>query len=150
MTTASLARLKEAGHALGSDYRVRVRMYTADRPDAVIIPRSALFRGPGGAWQVFVNRNGHAELTSVTLGLTNDEHVAIEEGIEPGAQVILAPPAFARRRGKKSNRTRWSQAKCRSSGSAIAHGLSLGSGSAGRRHPACCHTENDARCVASG
>ncbi len=87
-----LARLAEAGHRLGSDYRVRVRMYTADQPDAVIIPRLALFRGPGGVWQVFVIRNDKAMLVDVSLGLTNDEYVAIGEGIAPGDRVILAPP----------------------------------------------------------
>ena len=88
-----LARLEQAGHALGSGYRVRVRIYTAEEPDAVIVPRSALFRGAGGAWQVFVVRGGRAELTEVVLGLANDEEVAVTSGVQPEEQVVLAPPA---------------------------------------------------------
>ena len=88
-----LERLAAAGHALGSAYRVRVRIYTAEQADAVMVPRSALFRGAAGVWQVFAVRKGKAELVEVTLGLTNEENVTIETGLEPNEQVVLAPPA---------------------------------------------------------
>ena len=46
-----LARvLKEQN--LGVDYRVRVRIITASKPDALVVPRSALFRAADGKWQV--------------------------------------------------------------------------------------------------
>lgn len=88
-----LTRLAESNHMLGSAFRVQTRIYLAEQADAVIVPRSALFRSSGGQWQVFTIREGKAELTEVTLGLTNNEQVAIQSGVQPGELVVLAPPA---------------------------------------------------------
>lgn len=81
---------------LGVDYRVRVRVFTAEKDDVPIVPRSALFRGGEGQWQVFVIRDGRAELQSVETGLMNDEIVEITSGLAPGDQVILAPETTLR------------------------------------------------------
>ena len=43
---------------LGVGYRVRVRIFTADKSQALLIPRSALFRAADGTWQVFAVRGG--------------------------------------------------------------------------------------------
>jgi HlyD family secretion protein len=85
-----LESLRE-GRSLGVDYRVRVRIFTAEQQDATLLPRSALFRGPEGAWQVFAVRNGRAELQPVTIGLMNDEHAAVTAGLSAGDTVIVAP-----------------------------------------------------------
>lgn len=76
---------------VGVDYRVRVRIFTEESQNAVTIPRSALFRGPDGGWQVFAVRGGKAELTSVEVGLMNDERVEIVSGVEEAENVVLAP-----------------------------------------------------------
>ena len=47
-----------AERRLGVGYRVRVRIFTADKTQALLIPRSALFRAADNTWQVFVVRNG--------------------------------------------------------------------------------------------
>jgi HlyD family secretion protein len=86
----SLERLRTE-RQLGADYRVRVRIFTAGKQDAVIIPRSALFRSPAGDWQVFAIRGSRAALVTVKVGLMNDERVEVVEGIEDGEDVILAP-----------------------------------------------------------
>ena len=62
-----------AENDLGVDYRVRVRIFTADEPQALVIPRSALFRGANNDWQVFVIRDGRAHLQPVKIGLSNDD-----------------------------------------------------------------------------
>ena len=36
---------------------------------------------------------GHQEMREVTLGKSNDTHVAILSGLEEGDRVLLAPPA---------------------------------------------------------
>ena len=54
-----LARLL-ADRRLGVGYRVRVRIITAEKSDALVVPRSALFRSTAGDWQVFVVRSGRA------------------------------------------------------------------------------------------
>jgi len=85
-----LARL-QLDHELGVGYRVRVRIFTAAKSGALVVPRSALFRGPDGSWQVFAVRDGKAKLTKVDVGLMNDEQVEIVGGVTTGERVVLAP-----------------------------------------------------------
>ena len=89
--TEDLAKLKASGIQLGADYRVRVRIYTDEKSDAVKVPRSALFRGADGRWQAFVIRGGRARLTQLQVGLSNDFEVEVLSGLEAGEKVILAP-----------------------------------------------------------
>jgi len=76
---------------LGVDFRVRVRVFTAASENSLVVPRSALFRGPGGQWQVFAVRNRRAELQTVAVGLMNDEAAEINEGLAEGETVVLSP-----------------------------------------------------------
>ncbi len=76
---------------LGAGYRVRVRIFTGEAPQALIIPRSALFRSANSDWQVYVIRNGIARIQAVEVGLLNDEQAEIEKGLKEGDLVILAP-----------------------------------------------------------
>ncbi len=80
-----------ARHHLGVGYDVRVRIFTAERSDALLIPRSALFRGGNGDWQVYAIVGGRAKIKEVKIGLINDEQVQIVKGLSQGEQVILAP-----------------------------------------------------------
>lgn len=76
---------------LGVDYRVRVRIFTDGRSQALLVPRSALFRAADNTWQVFAVRNGTARMQSVEVGLANDEQAEITKGLSDGELVILAP-----------------------------------------------------------
>ncbi|MDA7979982.1 MAG: HlyD family efflux transporter periplasmic adaptor subunit [Pirellulales bacterium] len=76
---------------LGVGYRVRVRIYTSQKSNAQVIPRSALFRSMAGVWQVFAIRDGVTSLQPVKVGLMNDESVEILEGLNPEDHVVLAP-----------------------------------------------------------
>ena len=76
---------------LGVGYRVRVRIVTAEKPKARVVPRSALFRGTGGNWQLYAIDNGRARIREVQVGLMNDEWAEITQGLSEGEQVILAP-----------------------------------------------------------
>lgn len=78
---------------IGLGYRVRVRIETAARHDAVVVPRSALFRGPRGNWQLATVRQGRTQFVDVEVGLLNDEHAEILSGIEDQEWVIGAPEA---------------------------------------------------------
>jgi HlyD family secretion protein len=82
-----------ATRGLGVDYRVRVRIITEQKPSALVIPRSALFRGADGQWTVYVVRDGRAEALQVPVGLMNDEFVEVTSKLTAGDQVILAPEA---------------------------------------------------------
>ena len=79
------------GQHLGVDYRVRVRIVTAEKPDALVVPRSALFRAADGTWQVFAVRGGRAERANVSVGLMNDAQVEVTAGLKPAELVVLAP-----------------------------------------------------------
>ena len=87
---SDLARLREERH-LGVDYRVRVRIFTAEKFGTSVVPRSALFRSTDGSWQVFVVRDEVAELQDVEIGLSNDEVVEVTSGLSPDEVVVLAP-----------------------------------------------------------
>jgi HlyD family secretion protein len=76
---------------LGVDYRVRVRIITAMHSGALVIPRSALFRGADGRWQVFVIRDGNAQLQPIEVGLMNDEEVEVQSGVTADELLVLAP-----------------------------------------------------------
>lgn len=86
-----LAALQKEGRALGVEYRVRVRIYTDTREQAVRIPRTALFRGSGGKWRAFTVRDGRAQMTDLNVGITNDTDAEIVSGVSAGDIVIVAP-----------------------------------------------------------
>jgi len=76
---------------LGVGFRVRVKIFTDQKPKALLVPRSALFRGGDGRWQVFAVRDGRARLQEVSVGLMTDRQAEILEGLEAGELVVLAP-----------------------------------------------------------
>ncbi len=82
-------RVRELG--TGVDFRVRVRIFTAQRDDTLVVPRSALFRSATGKWQLFVVRDRHARIQTVEIGLINDWRVEITAGLRDGDLAILAP-----------------------------------------------------------
>jgi HlyD family secretion protein len=85
-----LAKLRKEKN-LGVGYRVRVRIITAEKPDSLLVPRSSLFRGPGGQWQLFAVNSGRAKITNVEIGLMNDRVAEILSGVEQGDHVVPAP-----------------------------------------------------------
>lgn len=85
-----LKRLR-ATRDLGVGYRTRVRIFTAEKSDALLVPRSALFRGPTGDWQVFAVRGGVARLQPIRVGLMNDVVAEIVQGIAADELVVLSP-----------------------------------------------------------
>ncbi len=87
-----LTSLSQAGVPLGVAWRVRVRITTATKENAVVVPATALLRQPDGSWKIFTAADRKAKATTVTTGLANPRTVEITSGIEPGTRVILAPP----------------------------------------------------------
>jgi HlyD family secretion protein len=90
-----LARLRKM-RDLGVDYRVRVRIITDEKSDALTVPRSALFRGAKGEWKVFAVRDGAAKETVVQIGLANDEHIEVTQGLAANDVVVVAPESNLR------------------------------------------------------
>lgn len=77
---------------LGVDYRVYVRVFYDETSEkALVIPRTALFRGMDGVWQIFVVENKRASLKKVQAGLMNNEKVEIKKGIDLSLPVVINP-----------------------------------------------------------
>jgi HlyD family secretion protein len=87
---AELKRLRSE-RGIGVGYRVRVRILSPARENALIVPRSALFRGPGRVWQLYAVRGGRLRIQDVTLGVINDDFAEVTEGLEEGNLVVLTP-----------------------------------------------------------
>ena len=81
----------ERDRGLGVGYRVRVRIFSPDKENALTVPRTALFRGPDRVWQLYVVRNGRARIQDVALGVVNDDFAEVTKGLEEGDRVVLTP-----------------------------------------------------------
>ncbi|MFW6170502.1 MAG: hypothetical protein ACODAD_08430 [Planctomycetota bacterium] len=69
----------------------RVRIFTRGKSNALLAPRSSLFRGPDGGWKIFVSESKHARLRGIIVGLLIDSQAEIIDGWNQKEQVILAP-----------------------------------------------------------
>ncbi len=76
---------------LGVGFRVHVRINYAEAADALVLPRTALFRGQRGGWQVMVVRDGRTRLATVRVGLMNDEQAQILDGLAAADAVVARP-----------------------------------------------------------
>jgi HlyD family secretion protein len=88
----------EQWRALGDGFRVGVRIVTMAVDNALKVPVSAVFPvpdGDGGAqggMAVFTVENERARITPVQVGARNGAHAWVQQGLAPGATVIVYPP----------------------------------------------------------
>lgn len=87
----ALDAYRDSGRTLGLHYRVRTRIITDSRPDTVLVPRTALFRGHDGTWETYRVDGNRATRVGVDVGLSNDTQAEILKGLHPGDRVINAP-----------------------------------------------------------
>ena len=76
---------------LGVEFRVQVRIFHDEAADALTLPRTALFRGEDGGWEVMAVKDGRTELRSVQLGLMNDERAQVTAGLSAEETVVARP-----------------------------------------------------------
>jgi HlyD family secretion protein len=95
------ARLAAAGLGHGFQVDATIERWRDDK--ALRVPVGALFRGPGGRWQVFVIDRGHARLRTVTIGQINEDWGEVRAGLTEGQAVILNP-ANAMKNGQRVRR----------------------------------------------
>ncbi len=84
-------KLDEIPPRLGVAFRVQVRIFYAQVDDAMILPRTALFRGKQGEWQVMAVASGVTELRTVRVGLLNDDEAQVVEGLSKSDLVVARP-----------------------------------------------------------
>ena len=87
----SLDILKKANKKLGDGFRLQVKVITATKDNAIIVPRTALFKGNDGKWKVYLIKENKAKLQNITVGLINDNEAEVVKGLNAGDEVILAP-----------------------------------------------------------
>jgi HlyD family secretion protein len=75
---------------LGDAYQVDARINVFSADDATVVPAGALFR-TGEAWNVYVVKDGRAELRGVTLLRRSGRLAAVTAGVDPGESVIVYP-----------------------------------------------------------
>ncbi|WP_028585346.1 efflux RND transporter periplasmic adaptor subunit [Desulfogranum mediterraneum] len=90
-TSQGMESLARSGQGLGLNYRVRVRIITAQKPKVILVPRTALFHGSKGQWQLYTVVAGRARLRTVQVGLINDFKAEIVAGVQLGETVVMAP-----------------------------------------------------------
>jgi len=69
---------------------VKVEITTARKPDALVVPRSAVF-SPGGKPSVLVFNGKTAVKTPVALGVVTSEEIEILEGVQAGDNIVTNP-----------------------------------------------------------
>ena len=85
-------KLDRRPERLGVGFRVHVRIYYDQAADALTLPRTALFRGQAGQWQVMLVADGVTELRTIQVGLMNDDHAQVLSGLS-AADLIVARPS---------------------------------------------------------
>jgi HlyD family secretion protein len=90
LVIADLRSPPEAWQRLGDGYRVEARFIVWDRPEALTVPSSALFRRDDG-WAAFVVEDGRARLRQVRRGPGSGLMTEVLEGLSAGQLVIVHP-----------------------------------------------------------
>ncbi|WP_242396432.1 efflux RND transporter periplasmic adaptor subunit, partial [Anaeromyxobacter oryzisoli] len=75
---------------LGDGFSVEARVVVSERPDAVKVPGSAVFRR-GEGWAAFVVDRGRARLRHVEVGDAEGAEISVVAGLQPGERVVVHP-----------------------------------------------------------
>jgi HlyD family secretion protein len=81
---------REQWQNVGDGYRVDARIVVFSQDDAVKVPTGALFRD-GEHWAVFIFADGYVRKRQVRISKRNGREALVEQGLEPGEQVVLYP-----------------------------------------------------------
>lgn len=68
---------------------VRVRLKGAVRPHAILIPKRAVQQGPKGHFAWVVDKENKVEMRPVDVGVWHEDEWFIDEGLQPGDQVVV-------------------------------------------------------------
>lgn len=91
-TTTGTVKLKavfeNADRQLWPGQFVNARVLLQVRKDALTVPAVAIQRGPNGTF-VYVVKDGTAQMQPVSVGVIESGKALIEQGLEPGAKVVV-------------------------------------------------------------
>ncbi|HEY6880420.1 MAG TPA: efflux RND transporter periplasmic adaptor subunit [Polyangiales bacterium] len=93
VTSTATIRLKavfpNAEHKLWPNLFVKTRLLLETRKDALVVPSTAVQRGPRGPFVYVVNADQTADVRMVKVELTVDDLTVIAEGLDAGEQVVV-------------------------------------------------------------
>jgi multidrug efflux system membrane fusion protein len=93
-TASGTIRLKASfaneDNALWPGLSVSTRLLIATLPDAVVIPDTAVQRGPNGLYAYVVSAAGSAEMRPLKVGPIEGGNALIEEGLAPGERIVTS------------------------------------------------------------
>ena len=84
------ATLPPAGRTLWPGEIVHVKVLTDVLHNAVVIPSSALQRGPNGVFTYVVQKDSSIEPVDLTVGEPDGDNVVVEKGVSSGQQVVAS------------------------------------------------------------
>ncbi|HEV2288771.1 MAG TPA: MdtA/MuxA family multidrug efflux RND transporter periplasmic adaptor subunit [Candidatus Acidoferrales bacterium] len=67
---------------------VNIHLLVNTEHNVTVIPAAAVQRGPNGTYVYVVNENNVVNVRAVKVGLTTDNDVAIDSGVQPGERVV--------------------------------------------------------------
>jgi membrane fusion protein, multidrug efflux system len=92
VSSTATIRLKavfpNASHRLWPNLFVKARLLLETREDALVVPSSAIQRGPRGPFVYVVSADQTAEVRMVEVDLTIDDTTVIEKGLREGERVV--------------------------------------------------------------
>jgi len=68
---------------------VNVRLLLDTRHDGLVVPATAIQRGPQGTFVYVVNQDQTAEMRSVAVALTENGETLLDKGVEAGEIVVI-------------------------------------------------------------
>jgi len=77
-------------NALWPGLSVTVRLLVATFPDAVVVPDTAVQRGPNGLYAYVVGPDGRAQLRYLRIARVADGNALVEQGLAPGEQLVVS------------------------------------------------------------
>jgi HlyD family secretion protein len=84
-------KLDHRPERLGVAFRVQVRIYYDQADNALVLPRTALFRSEKGNWQVMKVVGSRTELQDIQVGLMNDDETQITSGVTKEDAIVTKP-----------------------------------------------------------
>ena len=87
-TIAVIATFPNPGAVLRPGQFARVRVTTAERPDAVLVPQTAVVQSQGTTTAYVVAGDGTAQLRSLTLGPQYRGNYIVNDGLKAGDRVV--------------------------------------------------------------
>jgi multidrug efflux system membrane fusion protein len=84
------ASFENGDNALWPGLSVTTRLYVGVLADVVVVPDTAVQRGPNGLYAYVISKDGKAELRDLKVSHLEAGSAVVEEGLSPGEQIVTS------------------------------------------------------------